>query len=408
MHRRRFLTTAGALPAALTSLCAGRTVESTKLETIRQRTDLTAGYGPWIEVNREHLTWNAEQVSRRVGRRPILAVVKGNAYGHGLTGTARHLATLPAIHGFAVFKVDEALSLRAVGVTKPVLLLGPATDAEFEELVRQDVMPSIYEDRTALLVRLARALGKPVRVHLYVDTGLGRTGVPYHQALSLVTSVASSDAVQFDGVLTALTEDTEFDREQLRRLGTLCADAEDRGIDLGRRHAASSSAVFHLADAHLDMVRPGIALYGCYPGNADDERAEMVLRPAMSLRARVMYVKRLRVGDSLQYHRAYVAERPVRVATIPVGYSDGLPRSAVGTCSVLINGRRYPLIAGITSNHCLAELGDEPSVAVGDEVLFFGSADGGSIDPHEVATRANLSVYGLLMGMNPLLPRVYI
>jgi alanine racemase len=128
----------------------------------------------------------------------------------------------------------------------------------------------------------------------------------------------------------------------------------------------------------------------------------------MSLKARVMLVKQLRPGDSLQYHRAYVAERPVWVATLPVGYSDGLPRGAANTCSVLIGERRYPLIAGVTSNHSLIEVGDEPIVAVGDEALYFGSMDGGSIDPHEVADSAGVSVYSLLIGINPLLPRVYI
>ena len=156
------------------------------------------------------------------------------------------------------------------------------------------------------------------------------------------------------------------------------------------------------------MVRPGVALYGCYPGNAEVERDKMELRPAMSLKARVMYVKQLRVGDSLQYHRAYVAERPVWVATLPVGYSDGLPRNAVNSCSVLIGDRRYPIIASVTSNHTLIELGNEPNVAVGDEALFFGHSRGWAIDPHEVADRAGVSVYSLLIGMNPLLPRVYI
>jgi len=405
MRRRKFLTTAGSLPLALSSVSTSACAVDAAAET---RTDPTTTFGPWIEVNRAHLTHNVEQVSRRVGSRPILAVIKGDAYGHGLTGTARHLESLPAVHGFAVFKVEEALSLRNAGIAKPVLVLGPATDEELETLVRRDIMPSIYEDRGALLARLASQLGKPIKVQLYLDTGLGRTGVPYHRALPLVETLAAHEGIEFDGVLTALTEDPEFDREQLRRLNGLYADAEDRGIDLGRRHAASSSGVFHLPDAHLDMVRPGVALYGCYPGDPEVERKEMALQPAMSLKERVMLVKQLRTGDSLQYHRAYVAERPVWVATLPVGYSDGLPRGAANTCSVLIGGRRYPLVAGVTSNHSLIEVGDEPTVAVGDEALFFGSADGGSINPHEVADLAGISVYSLLIGINPLLPRVYI
>ncbi len=405
MNRRHFLTTASALPVAFSSISSAR--ESELAKNLR-KDDLSTHYGPWVEVNRNHLTWNVHQVSSRVEGRPILAVLKANAYGHGLVGTAQHLEGLGAIRGFAVFKVEEAVSLRDSGIRKPILVLGPTSDTEMESLVRHDIMPSIYEDRSKLLGRLAAKYQKPVRVHLYVDTGLGRMGVPYYRAMPLIEALAEHKGIQFNGVLTTLTEEADFDPEQVRRLQRIYDEARQRRIDLGFRHAASSSAIFHLPEAFLDMVRPGISLYGCYPGDRAEEGLQFQLRPAMSLKARVMYVKQLRAGDSLQYHRTYMADKPIWVATLPVGYSDGWPQQTVNACSVLVRGRRYPVIASVTSNHSLIEVGSEPIVQEGDEAVLFGESEEGAIEAHEVSSVTNRSVYSLLMGVNPLLSSRYV
>ena len=404
MDRRNFLNTAAALPVAVSSL--GRSKHGAAAPE-PPAFDPAQHVGPWIEVSSEALRWNIEQVSRRVEGRPILAVLKANAYGHGLVGVAKLLEGFKEARGYAVFKPAEALELRESGIQKPILVLGPTSDSEIESLARLDVMPSVYEDRGELLGRLAAHYQKPVRVHLYLDTGLGRMGIPYYRALPLIESLGKQKGIEFDGILTPLTEEDEFDREQLRRLQEVYDRARSAGIDLGLRHAASSAGALELPESFLDMVRPGIALYGCYPNDRSRQAGAVVLKPAMNLKARVMYVKRLRAGDSLQYHRAYVAKRPVWVATLPVGYSDGWLRGAANTCSVVIRGRRYPVIASVTSNHTLLELGEETDVRTGDEALLFGQSGGGEISPHEVADRTETSVYSLLIQTSALLPRVY-
>ena len=403
MDRREFIGSAAALPVAISALGATGATASPESETAFNPAE---HIGPWIEVNRANLTWNVEQVSRRVGRRPILAVLKANAYGHGLAETAQHLETLKVVHGYAVFKPAEAFLLREAGLRKPILVLGPSSETELEEMVRLSIMPSVYEDRGKTLARLAARYQKPIKVHLYLDTGLGRMGVPYHRALPVVEALSKHKGVEFDGILTPLTEEDEFDREQLRRLQEIYDQAGAKGISLGLRHAASSAAALELPEASLDMVRPGIALYGCYPNERSRQAGEVELKPVMSLKARVMYVKQLRTGDSLQYHRAYVAKKPVWVATLPLGYSDGWLRGAANTCQALIRGRRYPLIAAVTSNHTLVELGEETSVEAGDEALLFGDAGEKGISPHEVSDRTKTSVYSLLIQMSALLPRL--
>lgn len=404
MDRRSFLAAAGALPVAVSSLVQA---EAPTPRSRAPEKDGADSYGPWIEVSRPNLDWNVAQVARQVEGRPILAVLKANAYGHGLAGTAQRLEPLAAVYGFAVFKPAEAIALREAGVGKPVLVLGPASESELEELVARNVMPSVYDDRGEALARLARRFGRPIKIHLYVDTGLGRMGVPHYRALPLVEKLARYSEIEFDGVLTPLTEEEDFDREQLRRFLEIYDTARRRGINLGLRHAASSAAVMDLPESFLDMVRPGIALYGCYPNRRSREAGRVELRPAMSLRARVMYVKRLRVGDSLQYHRAYVAEKPVWVATLPAGYSDGWLRAAANTVEVEIRGRRHPVIASVTSNHTLVELGEETSVEPGDVATFFGGSGEAAIHTHEVADRTETSVYSLLIETSPLLPRNY-
>ncbi len=403
MHRRGFVAAAGAVPLAAAAFSSQSTASGGSVPTAG-----ASGFGPWLEIDRRRLSWNIDQVSSRIQGRPILAVVKNNAYGHGAVGTAGHLESLKAIWGFAVFKPSEALELRDAGIRKPVLIFSAVNDRQLEELVVREITPSIFSDQSAVLRRLAEKLGRPVPVHLYVDTGLGRQGVPYHRALPLAEKLAESKAIRFDGVLTALTEDTEFDLEQVRRLQELHDRAARRGIDLGRRHAASSSGVFHCPQGYLEMVRPGIAIYGCYPDDASLKGKELNLKPALSLKAKVVQVKRLRAGDSLQYHRAYRTEQPVWIATLPVGYSDGWPSSSANACKVLIRGREYPVVASVTSNHTLVELGPKTKVRAGDTAVLIGIAGNRQISPHRVAKETGKSVYSLLIGMSPLLPRRYV
>lgn len=400
MDRRAFLAAASAFPMAVSSFSPSSADDRTP--------DPSQSYEPWLEIRRDHLTFNVDQLSKQAGGRPVLAVLKDNAYGHGIVGTAKHLDGLPAVHGFAVVKVQEALALRESGVRKPVLLLGPASDAELEQVVRQDVMPAVYTDRGAVLARLAAKYQKPVKVHVYLDTGMGRVGVPYYRALPVIEALASHKGIVFDGILTELMEEDELDREQTRRLQEVYDQAKAKGIHMGRRHAASSAGIFHVPEAHLDIVRPGISLYGCYPDDRSEASRTIPLKPAMSFKTRVMYVKQLRTGDSLQYHRAYVASKPVWVATLPVGHTDGWPRETANTCEVLINGRRYPAIASVSANHALIEVGDEPSVATGDEVVLIGESGGQRIEAHDLAKKTKISIYTILMHMNPLLPRRYV
>jgi alanine racemase len=362
-------------------------------------------FDPWIEVEPAALRHNVGVVSRLTSGRPILAVVKNNAYGLGLAEVAAALEPLPEIAGFAVVKTDAALRLRAAGVTKPVLLMGLFGDEDGAELVRAGVHLALTTDDAAdRLERAQRASGRRARTHAYLDTGMSRMGIPYHRALPWLEDL-STRGVTLDGTFTAFTEEPDFDPEQLRRFLDLAAAARGRGVDLGALHAASSNGVYHLPEAHLDMVRPGIALFGAYPSYPERERALGELRPAVRLRARVVRVERLRAGDSVSYGREYVAQAPTWIATIPAGHTDGVPREAVKGQPVLIDDRLYPAIGAVSASHTIVEVGPEQTVRIGDVATLVGP-DRPEIHPNAVAAATGRSVYDILMHMNSGLPKL--
>jgi alanine racemase len=360
-------------------------------------------FDPWLEIEESALRDNARAVARLVGRRPILAVVKNNAYGLGLEVVGPILDKVEEVAGLAVVKADEAIRLRDAGVAKPILFMGLASEEEGAELVRRDVRLSLYADHSlSLAVRLARKLGRAIPVHLCLDTGMNREGIPYHRALPLARTVAQSKEAIIEGCFMTFTEDATFDPEQLGRFLQFTGEARREGIDLGRLHAASSHALFSLPGAYLDMVRPGLVLYGAYPSSGSGETLR--LRPAFRLRARVVRVELLRPGDSVSYGRAYVAERPTWVATLPVGHADGYHRTAVRGCEVLIGERLYRVIGAVSASHTIVEVGPEKTVELGAEAVLVGP-DRPEILPNEVASRAGISVYDVLMRLSPLLPK---
>ena len=399
--RREFLKLAGCgAPVALAGGASPR-LQAKKLEIAPADRS-----GPRLEIDLDALAWNLNQIRRAAGGRPVMGVIKCNAYGHGLLEVARFLQS-QKIDSLAVASAYSALQLREGGITCPVLNFGPFSAAEAKELVVRGVSQSVYTPDFSLLAEAARSRGVAARVHIKVDTGLGRVGVPYYRALELIRKVAADEAVVIEGIFTTLTEEEEFDREQLARLIEVCESARGEGIELGRRHAASSAGLLSFPQAHLDMVRPGITIYGHYPSEAARRERKIELRPAMRLTAPVLYVKRLRPGDGVSYHRPFIAERETTVATIGIGYSDGLPQKIIGHGEVLIRGRRRPLIAGVTANHISANLFDSKDVEVGDEAVIIGRQGEEEIRAEDLAGAAGISVYRLLIQMSPLVNRLY-
>ncbi len=400
--RRGFLRTAAGA-AGLAVSPAGLRAHVPREASPAPRLPPDARFDPWVEVHPAALAHNVGVVSRLTGGRPILAVIKNNAYGLGLLEAAALLSTHREIAGFAVVKPEDAIALRDAGLEHDVLLMGMAPDDAVSELVSRDVRLSLYLDDDATRLP-GLAPGRRIAGHVYLDTGMSRMGIPYHRAMPWLRGIASSGAFRIDGAFMGFTEEREYDLEQLGRFRGVVDEAGSAGIGLGRLHAASSNGVYHLPEAHLEMVRPGIALFGGYPSRPVEERAIAGLEPAVALRCRVVRVEQLRAGDSVSYGRAYVAERPTWIATLPVGHVDGYPRGAVEGARVLIGDQTYPVIGAVSASHVIVEVGTEPEVAVGDVATLVGPGHP-DVHPNEVARASSSSVYDRFMHLNPSLPR---
>ena len=362
-------------------------------------------FEPWIEVNPAALHRNVSVLAQLAGGRPIMAVIKNNGYGLGVREVARVLERNSQVNGFGVVKVAEALALREAGIRKPILLLALFDDAEGEALVRQRITLSLGGlDSGARAARAMKRAGRPARGQFYIDTGMSRMGLPYHRALPALREIAETPGLTITGMLTELTEDPDFDTEQVGRLKALAAEAEAAGLKRTPLHAASSHGVFNHKGTLLDAVRPGISLFGAYPTDDGREQSIAQLTVVFRLKARVVRVEQMRPGDTVSYGRHFRAESPTWIATIPVGHADGYPRRAVEGGQVLIGGRAYPIVGAVSASHAIANLGAETDVKVGDIVTLLGP-NHPAIHPNALANATGISVYDVLMHLNPSFPR---
>jgi alanine racemase len=363
--------------------------------------------GPRLEINLDNVAWNIGQIRSVIGKVPIMAVVKANAYGHGMVAVSRFLEER-GVEALTVADADSAILLREKGIRCPILNQGPFSGDEAEAIIQLGISQLVYGSEFGVLAERAARLGKQAKVHVKIDTGLGRLGVPYYQALPFIRRLSATPGLEMEGVLTTFSEEPDFDREQLGRFLEVCGAAGREGIALGLRHAARSAAVLDFPESHLDMVRPGIAVYGCHPTERARRERKVELRSAMTLKAPVLYVKTLRPGDGVSYQRPFRAEKETRVATLGIGYSSGFPPEAAGKGEVLIRGGRFPLIAAVTADHASVDLLGNEDIVPGDEAVLIGAQGEKEITADAVAGHAGISVYRLIIGMSPLLHRRYL
>ena len=359
---------------------------------------------PWIELNLDHLAWNLKKLSD-IMKVPVMGVIKNNAYGHGLFEVAKSLED-NGIHSLMVGKLHEAVLLREKNISVPILNFGPLSKQDTEVLVNFDISQSVFDEEVFSLNEYALKAGKQVKVHIHVDTGLGRMGISYRQALPYIEKVSRLKGILIAGISSTFTEDNEFDKEQLRRFLEMCRRASQKRIHLGLRHLASSDGILDFPASYLDLVRPGTCLYGYYPNAKSQKEDRLSLKPVLQLKSRVVTVRNLLSGDSLSYHRKYIAKKQEKVAIVSVGYSDGYPSEALSQAKVLIHGKRYPLVAAVTANHSMVLIDNGDRVSPGDEIVFLGYQGTGKILADEISRWAGSSSYRILCGINPFLPRI--
>jgi len=362
-----------------------------------------------VEIDLAALRHNCRVVRKRVGPEVrILAVIKADAYGHGLERTALALAGC-GVAAFGVAEVDEAVRLRAAGIDgEIVILLGVFPDS-FTEVVAHRLTPVVYgTEGMQLLSDLAVAAGSRVDIHLKIDTGMGRFGLMPEQVAGVVESLAALPGLALAGVLSHLPmADSSIPATvaQQQVFATLLADLDKRAGAGAIRHLANSAALFRSPAAHFDMVRPGITLYGCSP-YGDEALPE--LRPVMRFVSRVAQVKDVPAGYGISYGHTYVTQRPSRLAILPVGYANGYLRKLSNRGEVLIHGRRVPLCGNVCMSACVADITELPEAAVGDEVVLLGQQGDEVITAEQVAGWMETINYEVLCLFGNQNRRVYI
>ena len=360
----------------------------------------------WIELKLENMEWNLEQI-RKFVEVPIMAVIKCNGYGHGLVEVGRCLDQ-KKIDALMVVSLPEALRLREAGVSCPIHNFGPLYEDAAEILIKNNISQSIFTAKAQKLSAAALQLGKRVDVHIHVDTGMARMGIPYYEALPYIKKVVRWKGLRIKGISTAMSEDIELDKQQVKRFETLCKQAENEGIALGIKHAVSTTGVFSQRSFYLDMVRPGMLFFGYYPSREVQEKfyKEITLKPVLQLKSRVAVVRNLRPGDPVSYNLSYVAKTREKIAVIPVGYSNGYPYNAQGKTFVLINGERCPVVAYMSANHMEVLLKPDSHVSMGDEVVLLGTQGKEEITADDIAEWTGVTSYKVLIWLNPLMPRI--
>jgi alanine racemase len=361
-----------------------------------------------VEVDLDAIVANARAVHARVGA-AVFAVVKADGYGHGAIAVAKALVDAKAAAGFCTSLVEEGVALREAGVTAPILVMGPSQVGGEDEVVAAGLTPVISShEELAAFAHVAAARGRTVDAHLKVDTGMGRLGVAVEHAPELAIEAARA-GVTIVGLMThfacADTDDPSdpdsMTRAQLRRFADVDRAVVAAGAPVRVRHAANSSAALLFPEARFDLVRTGIAIYG--NGHFADTG-----KMAMRLVTAIAQVRPVARGASVGYGATWQAPRDSRIAILPCGYADGLPRSASGHAYVAIRGKRVPLVGRVSMDIAAADVTDIPDAAVGDAAVLLGRASGGAtITCAEYASWTGLSEYEVTCGMSKRVPRVY-
>lgn len=360
-----------------------------------------------ILVDLGRLAFNLRSIRAHAGV-PVMAIVKANAYGHGLVPVALHLQA-QGVDQLGVAFVEEGIALRQAGVTVPILVLGGIFGRQVAQFIAHDLEITVSSlDKLRQVEAAAQALGRRAVIHLKIDTGMERIGVHSYSARPFIEAAVSSPWCDLKGIYShlACADDpgSPMTAMQLERFLGACEHIERIGAPMPLRHLANSGGVLHFPETSLDMVRPGILLYGVLPDPASLPAVEV--RPVMSMVSQVAYFKVVKAGNPVSYGATWAPAHDTRVVTIPIGYGDGYPRTLSSRGEVLIRGQRYPIIGRICMDQFMVDIGRD-SAFNEDEVVLIGSQGEHAISAEEVARAAGMIPYEVLVGLNERIPRTY-
>lgn len=365
----------------------------------------------WNEINLDVMADNMRKIKNIVKAPYIAAVIKADAYGHGSVGIAQTLLNNGATH-LAVARLTEALELRKYGIKAPIFLLGYVEPEGALLLIKNDITMGIYNyEHAKVFSKAAGQLNKTAHFHIVVDTGMKRIGFqPTDESVEEIIKISQLPNVELEGIFTHFSmadgDDLEYTDYQFNLFNEFIAKLAARNIHFKIRHCGNSAAILREPKYHMDMVRAGVIMYGISPAPNLPVK-ELGLTPAMSFKCKITHVKDIYPGDGVSYGHTYVAKEKRRVATIPVGYADGYPRTLSNLGDVLIHGKRARILGNICMDQCMVDITDIPDVKVGDEAVLFGSQGEETILVDELAEKINTINYEIPCMLARRVPKYY-
>lgn len=364
----------------------------------------------WAEIDLDAIRFNLARIRELVGDKvKILASVKADAYGHGAVPISK-TALEAGVHWLGVSHVKEALELRSFFPAAPILILSSGMRGHSEYIVRNNLTPVVSSLEIARdLAQTALYAGKKADIHFMLDTGMGRIGVWHENCLPLLEKISRIKGIRLQGLASHLATaddvDPAFCLLQLERFCRVAESLAGKGIKVALRHIANSGALINLPASRLDMVRPGIMLYGIYP--AEHLRPAVELKPALALKTQVAYLKTVEPGRTISYGRTHTVKEKTRIATLPIGYGDGFSRAHSNLGEVLIRGSRAPIVGIVTMDQVMVDVGKISGVEVGDEAVLIGAQGEEQITAEEAASRIGTISYEVLAQLGKRVSRVY-
>ena len=365
------------------------------------------------EIDLDAILYNVGQMGQHIAAgAKIMAVIKADGYGHGAVPIGKELEPLDIIWGYAVATAEEAWILRRNGLEKPILVLGAVFPEQYQELVGKEIRPTIYSLQQALgLEEFLSRQGTSIPVHVKIDTGLSRLGFQAtQQAAGEVAQIAGMGHIIVEGLFTHFAKSDAKDKSmaisQMERFGAMQKMLAGYGISIPIAHCSNSAAIIDMPEAHMDLVRAGISLYGMWP-SSEVQKENISLRPALSLKSCIVFLKELEQGRAVSYGATYETSGNQRIATIPVGYGDGYPRSLSNRGYVLVHGRRAPICGRICMDQFMVDVTDIPEAAEGDTVTLVGTDGAETITMEGIGELSGRFNYEFACDLGKRIPRVY-
>ena len=344
----------------------------------------------------------------------MIAVIKTDGYGHGSVPIAKSLEKLDFMFGFAVATFEEAMQLRDAGITLPILILGYTFPYSYEKMILKDIRPCVFrDDMVDEMDALAAKIGKKIKVHVKVDTGMGRIGItPDEEGFSFVKRLCEKKNVEIEGVFTHFARADERDKTSARKQLQLFKDFTDRlekelGLKNLIKDCSNSAGILEMPEANMDVVRAGIILYGLAPSDEVDMN-RIALKPALSMYSTIVFIKELPEGSPVSYGGTFVTPKKMRIATIPIGYGDGYPRSLSNKGYVLICGKKASILGRICMDQFMVDVTDIPEAEEGSKVTLIGTDGNETITTDELGVLSGRFNYELVCDLGKRIPRVYI